>query len=225
MSASHSRVLELFERAAQSLEAPSGASSSSSAGPLPPSTSTKGSRRLEFSTPALPSGPPVPSPWAGGAPAATTASRRSARSNPRRLVAQPDQRLDAHRAAVLGQALLKGELEAAEERHDSVRSVDAADTLLERRTCEHLLAAELSACERQAALVPELLQLGEALKLQRAELTRLACAAPELKVVTHVLQLELQRAELRHHPLPDELAERYEAQQGAHAQALPDPAG
>ena len=177
-----SRVLQLFERAAQSLSAEEGGASSSRL------DTTEGggisSRRLDFGPspslePPTPSFEPTPS---------ATSSRHSARNVPRGLKTQPDSRLDHHRAAVLGQ---------------------------------RLLVAELRGCERQAALVPELMQLvEEASRVSLSSSLAHAASQPELQMVMRVMQLELQAVELRHCPLPEELAERYETQAHAHAQAV-----
>ena len=84
-----------------------------------------------------------------------------------------------------------------------------------------MLAAELRGCERHAALVPELMQLvEEASRVSLSSSLAHAASQPELQVVIRMMQLELQAVELRHHPLPAELAERYEAQEQAHALAL-----
>ena len=163
MSQQASRVLELFERAAQSLESANGDKASSS-------------RRLEFGVASSPSLAPLPMPSPYSASVLPVpSSRQSARNVP--LLLQPDSRLDHHRAAVLGQ---------------------------------RLLVAELRGCERQAALVAELMQLSEALGLQRAEVARLAGSQPdELQVLMRLMQRELQAVELRHHPLREEKASPY----------------
>ena len=173
-----SHVLHLFDRAAQLLSAEGGGASSSK---LETAGGASSRRRLDFGpSPSLE--PPAPSAIE---PPSSASSRPSV---PRGLKAQPDSRLDHHRAAVLGQ---------------------------------RLLAAELRGCERHAALVPELMQLvEEASRVSLSSSLAHAASQPELQVVIHVMQRELQAVELRHHPLPAELAERYEAQEQAHAQAL-----
>ena len=118
-----SRVLQLFERAAQSLSAEQGGAGSSRLDTAE-GGGISSSRRLDFGpSPSLE--PPTPS---FEPPPSATSSRHSARNVSRGLKAQPDSRLDHHRAAVLGQ---------------------------------RLLVAELRGSERQAALVPELMQLVE----------------------------------------------------------------
>ena len=95
-----SHVLHLFDRAAQLLSAEGGGASSSK---LETAGGASSRRRLDFGpSPSLE--PPAPS----AIEPPSSASLRP--SVPRGLKAQPDSRLDHHRAAVLGQRLLAAEM-------------------------------------------------------------------------------------------------------------------
>ena len=101
---SMSHVLHLFDRAAQLLSAEGGGASSSK---LETAGGASSRRRLDFGpSPSLE--PPAPSAIE---PPSSASSRPSV---PRGLKAQPDGRLDHHRAAVLGQRLLAAELRGCE---------------------------------------------------------------------------------------------------------------